>query len=273
MMNVHYKITILSVSILLVLAIIIGQGTANADQKKMVISAVETARRQGISEEIISNILAYSLDGKNNKSHSIHLLSILIRVSEAGIPLNPFDDKINEGFGKQIQPEKIEKSLNKLFDNYVFVRDMLDKAYNNSWVYSEKDILALVESMDYGLPRNELRLLFEWAPAISPEMLSTAAINKALLRQISIDDKLIDSIIYTGLSNQSLTPRWLLFFKVVVAAEKKGISSTKIANAAKDVLTQKGDVGKILEKLGFTSRDVRHGPHIDSPPSANGHSP
>jgi hypothetical protein len=59
-----------------------------------------------------------------------------------------------------------------------------------------------------------------------------------------------------------------LFFKVAAAARQKGISPTRIAEVAKDVLIQNGDLKQVLRELEFTSRDVRHGPHLESPPGA-----
>jgi hypothetical protein len=97
-------------------------------------------------------------------------------------------------------------------------------------------------------------------------MLAVAARNKALLRQLSFEEKIIDDILFTGLKYQSLTPQWSLFFKVASAARQKGISSSRMAEVAKDVLIQKGDLKQVLKELDFTSRDVRHGPHLGSPP-------
>ena len=149
------------------------------------------------------------------------------------------------------------------------MRQLLKKKYAGSRIYYENDLTDLVESLGFGITRQELRLLFNRAPDVAPEMLAVAAKNKALLKQLAFDDRIIDDILFTGLQNQSLTPQWSLFFKIASAARQKGISSTRIAEVAKDVLIQNGDLKQVLMELEFTSRDVRHGPHLDSPPGAD----
>jgi hypothetical protein len=261
-----YKIIALVVAIPAIFLLSIGQRVIYAGHQKPVSSAVESARRQDVPEEILTRLLAYALDNRLGADRTVHLLLLLIRVREAQFPLSPFVDKIHEGLAKQIKPERLENGLNKRLDDYQFVRQLLEKKYASSRVYSESDLTVLVESLDFGITREELRLLFDQAPAVPPEMLAVAAKNKALLKQLSFDEGIIDDILFTGLATHSLTSRWSLFFKVAAAAERRGIPPARIAEAAKNVLIQKGDLEQVLMELEFTSRDVRHGPHLDSPP-------
>lgn len=246
-----------------------GQTAVYAGHQKPVLSAVNSARRQGVPEEILTRLLAYALDNQLGADHTVHILTILVRVREDQFSLNPFLDKIQEGLAKQIDPQRLEDGLNKLLDDYKFVRQLLKNKYTGSRLYSENDLTNLVESLGLGITRQELRLLFNRAPDVPPEMLAVAAKNKALLKQLSFDDEIIDDILLTGLAKNSLTPNWSLFFKVAAAAKRKGIPSTRIAEVAKDVLIQNGDLKQVLRELEFTSRDVRHGPHLESPPGAD----
>jgi hypothetical protein len=268
-MKAFYKAIALLIAIQTICIVSLGQPSVYASHQGPVVSAVESARRQGVPEEIINHLLAYALDNQLGADHTVHILSILIRVREAQLPLSPYLDKIQEGLAKQIDPQRLEDGLNKHLNDYQFVRQLLEKKYAGSRIYAESDLKDLVESLDFGINREELRLLFDRAPAVPPEMMAVAAKNKALLKQLAFDDGIIDDILFTGLAKNSLTPRWSLFFKVAAAAKQKGISTARIAEVAKAVLSQNGDLGQVLTELEFTSRDVRHGPHLDSPPDAD----
>ena len=265
-MKAFYKITPLAIAIQVILLFSLGQTAVQAGHQKPVISAVESALQQGVPEEIINRLLAYALDNQLSAEHTVHLLAILTQVREAQFPVKPFLDKIQEGLSKLIDFERLESSLAKRLDDYRFVRQLLRKKYAASRVDADSDLTLLVESLDFGIKRGELRLLFDRAPAVPPAMLAVAAKNKALLKQLSFDDGIIDDILFTGLANNSLTTRWSLFFKVAAAAKRKGIPTARIGEVAKNVLIQHGDLHQVLKELEFTSRDVRHGPHLDSPP-------
>jgi hypothetical protein len=268
-MKAFYKTITLLVSIAMIFVVLNRQTEVYAGHQKPVLSAVNSARQQGVPEELLNRLLAYALDNQISADHTVLMISTLIRVREAQFPLNPFLDKIQEGLTKQIDPERMGNGLNKRLDDYKFVRQLLKKKYAESRIYSENDLTALVESLDYGLARQELHLLFDRTPSVPPEMLAVASKNKALLKQLSFDDGMIDGILFTGLKNQSLTSQWSSFYKVAAAAKRKGIPIDRIAEVAKNVLMQNGDPRQVLMKLEFISRDIKHGPHLDSPSSAD----
>ncbi len=246
-----------------------GHKAAYADHQKPVLATVNEARRLGVPEGSINHLLAYALDNQLGADHTVHMLTILIRVRESQFPLGPFLNKIQEGLAKQIDPQRLEAGLNQRLDDYRFVNRLLNTKYAGSRRWAAADQTALVDSLGFGLKRRQLRRLFERAPAVPPAMLAIAAKNKALLKQITFKDEIADEIVFTGLTNKSLTSQWSLFFKVAAAARRKGISEAQIAAAAKTALRQQGDLQQVLVALEFTSRDVRHGPHLDSPPGAD----
>jgi hypothetical protein len=269
MMKLFYKITALTVVIFAFILIPFDQTVTYADHQKSVFSAVETASQQGVPEEVINRLLAYALDNQLSGKHTVQLLSVMIEVHKAKLPIDPFVEKIQEGLAKQVPPEKLVNSLNKRLNNYKFVKELLKKKYVGTQNFAESVLSVFVESLDFGLTKEELSLLINTAPQVPPQMLSIAAKNKALLRQLTFEEKFVDDILFIGLKYQSFTSRWSLFFKVVMAAERKGISQARIANASKDILSENGDLEEVLTVLGFSSRDVRHGPHLDSPPDVD----
>jgi hypothetical protein len=268
-MKVFNKVIVLLIAIQMICLASFRQTAIYAGHQGPVLSTVNSARLQGVPEEVLIRLLAYALENQIGRDHTVHMLTILIRVHEGQFPLSPFLDKIQEGMVKQIDPQRLVDGLNKHLDDCQFVRQLLEKKYTGSRVYSENDFTVLVDSLKFGNTRQELRDLFNRAPAAPLAMLSVAAKNKALLRQLEFDDRTIDAIMFTGLKNHSLTPRWSLFFKVAAAAKQKGIPTARIAEVTKAVLAQNGDPVQVLKELEFTFRDVRHGPHLDSPPDAD----
>ena len=268
-MKISCKAIALLIAVQAVGLVLSGQAMVYAGHQGPVLAAVNSARRQGVPEKILTRLLAYTLDNQLDADHTVHLLSILIQARESSFPLDPFLNKIQEGLAKQVDPERLENGLRKRLDDYTFVRQLLEKKYGGLRPYAPTDLTALVESLDFGITRGQLAELFTRAPAVPPEMLSVAAKNKALLKQLAFDNRTIDTIIFTGLTHNSLGPRWALFFKVAAAARLKGIPAARIAEVAKAVLAQGGDPGQVLAELDFTSRDIRHGPHQDSPPDTD----
>jgi hypothetical protein len=263
-MKAFYKKRYLAVAFHLLAILLLSQIAISADNDNTVIPAVESAINQGVSTEIIARVLSYSIDYRLNTEQASYIISILTEANKANLPLNPIHNKIREGLNKQIPPKLLIIGLRRHLDDYIFVDKLLYKKYNDSKAYNDEAIIGLVDSINYGITKDEMKQLFKTAPMVPPEMLSIAAKNKALLRQIGYDDKLIDDILITGLENSSLTSRWELLFKVAAAADKKEISKTAFVNASKKVLIQNGDIVQVLELLDFTLRDVKHGPHLDS---------
>jgi hypothetical protein len=269
MMKLFYKITVLAVVIFAVILIPLDQTATYADHQKTVLSAVKSASQQGVPEKAITRLLVYALDNQLSGKHTVQLLSMMIKVHKAKFPIDPFVEKIQEGLAKQVPPERLVNSLNKRLNSYKFVKELLKKKYVGTQNFAESVLLMFVDSLDFGLSKEELNLLIIQAPQVPPKMLSIAAKNKALIRQLNFEEKIVDDILFTGLKYQSFTSRWSLLFKVVAAAGRKGISQARIAKASKDVLSRNGDLEEVLSVLGFSSRDIRHGPHLDSPPDVD----
>jgi len=244
---------------------VVFQGSAYAEHINQLYSTLESAKRQGIPEDILNYLLAYSVENSLDSDHAVHVIQILTNAKENGLSLAPFKDKIREGISKHVAPGRIEEGLKELLSDQQFARDLLKEKFKASQKQSETTLQSLVESLELGLSRQEIRSICESAPSVPPEMLAIAVRNMAYLKQIGFDAELGDRILSTGLANKSLTAGWSPFYRLVVAAKRKGISESVIARTAVEALQEKNDLRQVMKKLGFILRNVKQGPQRSLP--------
>ena len=239
---------------------VIFQGNALAEHANQLFPTLESAKRQGIPEDILNYLLAYSVENSLDADHAVHVIQILTHVKEMGLSLAPFQDKIREGISKHVAPGRIEEGLKEILSDYQFARDLLKEKFEAHQKQSETALQSLVEGLELGLSRQELRSFCESSPSVPPEMLAIAVRNLAYLKQIDFDSKLGDKILSTGLTNKSLTAEWSPFYRLASTAKRKGISDGDIAQAAVEALKEKKDLRQVLKRLGFILRNVKQGP-------------
>jgi len=245
----------------LILLAEIGHADFTAGQKAAIQLSVQEARRQGIPEAAIVDLLSDGFDAGLSADRMASLVQVLNRIRQADLPLPPFLAKIHEGLHKQVDQQHLMTSLQRRIDDYQFVRRQLGRKYPRRSVADQSDLTALAECLDLGLSRESLARLFERAPAVEPAMLAVAAKNQALLDQLGFRQDLAEDMLLTGLNYRNLTTGWTGLFKVAAAARRKGISEERLALVVKQVLRSGGDLPQVLTELDFTSRDVRHGPY------------
>lgn len=264
-MKIFYKVRFPLLTLAVVMAAAFVCWPISASDHRPLLAAVESARSQGVPDEMLNLLLAYAVDNALGPEHTVHMIQLLTRIQKAGIPLGPFEDKIREGAAKHVDPQKLENALNFIFEDFRFVDSLLNRKPGASVMSSEEVQVLCVKSLDLGLDRQELNELFEKNSAAPPEMLAVAALNKAYLKQMAFDSALIDDILSTGLAMRNLTNQWLSFYRLAAASKRKGLSDNQVAQAAIDALKQNGDLRQVLTSLKFVLRDVRHGPHQELP--------
>jgi hypothetical protein len=91
-------------------------------------------------------------------------------------------------------------------------------------------------------------------------MLARATEILALLKQVRFNESLTRKILFTGLRKNSLSQSWDYLARVVATAKRRQIPDDEIARAALEALEANRPFGDFMATLGFTPRDVRHGP-------------
>lgn len=231
-------------------------------QGTRVATLVEKARAAGVPDQSLSQILTLSVDRGLTPADTSAILDVLLVTRKENLPLEPFLGKIEEGLAKGATAQVIVAVLEQKADDYRFTRTLLLRTVPGAegQPVSENDLTSIVNSLNGGVSRQELMKFIEEAPAAPASMLAIAAENLALLRQMGFDGTLTSRILFTGLRLKSLSPSWRYLPRIVVAARSKGMSDPDIAEAAVKALSEKRDVAGLMQMLGFTGRDLRHGP-------------
>lgn len=207
---------------------------------------------------------AYSLEGSLRQAQEDGRLTpeeaegIQIRIDQAreqGLPSAPFAAKVEEGLAKRVRAQVIIHALDVIQGDYAFARDTLRR---NGAEPSPDDIVQTGDSLRLGLTRRELTEMAELNPPAS--MLATAARTRAALNAIGFAAELSGDILRRGISLGSLTPGWEQLFRVVQRTRANGMSDAALAAAATRILADGGNPADVLQELGLTDRDTRHGP-------------
>ena len=174
---------------------------------------------------------------------------------EQGLPQAPFVTKVEEGLAKRAGGQAIINALNIMRGDYAFAREALMRGGAEP---TPDDIVRTGDGLRLGLTRGELSELADLhAP---PAMLATAARARAALNSIGFPAPLSDEILRRGLSLGSLKPAWEQLFRAVQRTRQAGLPDTAAADAAIRVLADGGGPAEMLQDLGLTGRDTRHGP-------------
>jgi hypothetical protein len=234
-------------------------------QGTSVAALVEQARTAGIPDHELNQILTLSADHRLAPADTSAVLRVLLTARAANFPVKPFVGKVEEGLAKGVPIQTIVAVLEQKADAYRFVQTLLLQAAPiEAPPFSENDLTSIVNSLNAGVARQELVKLIEEAPAAPVSMLAIAAENLALLRQMGFEETLTSRILVTGLRLKGFSPSWRYLPRVVVASRIRGTPDTDIAEAAMKALSEKRDVAGLMEMLGFTGRDLRHGPSAES---------
>lgn len=233
-----------------------GQGQP-ADQS--VTASIRAARTVGVSETVLNRLMSLAADHRLEDDGVVRLLNFFQTVQTEDLPIDPFMGKIEEGLAKQIPLDTIAAVLGKKLEDYRFVRRVLTIKTEEQEI-SHQDLSRMVGSLDGGITREELARFIQEVSTQDLSMLARATEILALLKQVRFNESLTREILFTGLRNHSLTQSWDYLAKVVSLAKHKGATDHEIAIAAQAALREKYPLKEFMAALGFTSRDVRHGP-------------
>lgn len=227
--------------------------------ERSVTASVWEARQAGVAESVLNQLLILAADHRLEDDGVVRLVNFVQMVQAENLPIGPFMGKIEEGLAKQIPLDTIAAVLTQKLDDYRFVRKLLSTKTGHQEI-SHQDLSRMVDSLDGGIARDELARFLLEAPGQDPSMLARASEILALLKQIRFNQTLTQEILFTGLENNSLGQSWDYLARVVATAKGRQISDDEIARAAQEALQAKRPFKDFMANLGFTPRDLQHGP-------------
>ncbi|MDQ7032380.1 MAG: hypothetical protein Q9M37_06660 [Desulfonauticus sp.] len=187
------------------------------------------------------------------------LLQVLLMAQHKQVSLSLLISKIEEGLAKKVPPQIIAQALLKEIDNYCYVRNLLKTFFSCApeKLISNKVVKTIVDSLSLGLSRKELAQFIKSAPIAPLSMLAIAIENLALLKQIHFNPDMAKQIMFTGLRYKSFSSDWRYVAKIIALAKKRNLSDKQITKAALQILRHKQHLNKLMELLGFTSRNLQ----------------
>ncbi len=264
-MRPSFKVVPTSVLFILLLRPYFDSATVNAQSPQQgITSSVEAARDAGIPDTVLSRILTLSIDHQLSSTDVVALLDILRTVRSKNLPPQPFVSKIEEGLAKKVAVPTIAATLEHKIDDYQFVRTLLSSAAvpGADQPAADLDLAAMVDSLSTGISRKQLTDFIQQAPPAELSMVAIAVENLALLNQIGFPQDLTLQMLYTGLRLKRFSPSWRYLARVIVVARNRGIPDPNIAEATMRAMEEKRDLRDLMTALGFTGRDLRHGPAV-----------
>jgi hypothetical protein len=224
-----------------------------------VTASVRAARKAGVSETALNQLLILAVDHRLEDNGVVRLVNFLQTVQTEDLPIDPFMGKIEEGLTKQIPLSTLAAVLAQKLEDYRFVRRVLTRKTGVQEI-SHQDLSRMVGSLDGGITREEFARFILEASGQDLSMLARATEILALLKQVQFNESLTQEILFTGLRKNSLSQSWDYLARVVVTAKRRQIPDDEIARAAREALEANRPFGDFMATLGFTPRDLRHGP-------------
>ena len=208
---------------------------------------VEEAEATGMPVSTLNRLLVKGYVDKPSTKELSNLLCVIIEAEEDGLTPDLLFTKVDEGLAKKATLVQISSVIKAKVDDMKFAQNLL----NNGAEPQPEDtrVERLAKALSAGLTRPELTFIFiQKAPE---NMKVVAAEIKTYGKAIAFDPQLLDLIIETGISEQSLSEDWSYLIKVISLARKKNISDAQIAQKAVYSLTEKLPLSHLSACLGL----------------------
>ncbi len=236
--------------------------------------AVQAARTNGVSEELISRILVvgyhYNLESKD----MVGFLVVATEAEKRKLPVEPLVDKMEEGLAKRVETHRIQQVLRHDLVQYGFVRDVLqrtvfEKGYQPEMVKSEV-VVKLARTLSMGIAQSEMQGLLQDAPKVSMGEIVEAVEFTAALKQAGEEFPEAKEITLVGLQNGFFTRTAWNLPLMVSAAKTNHLSEDKIKAAALEVVKGNKTVLEAHIGLGLDPKSLSRGQILSAPSSSGG---
>jgi hypothetical protein len=254
---------------LLVLYLTAGDARAEEDFKV----AVQAARTNGVSEELINRILVV---GVHYNLESGVLAGFLVAVTEAErhkLPVEPLVDKMEEGLAKRVETHRIQQALRHDLVQYGFVHDLLQKTFSEKGYQLEIKSAAVVRiarTLSMGIAQTEMQALLQDVPRVPMGQIVDALEFAAALKQAGQAFSDVKEITMVGLQSGFFTRTTWNLPLMISAAKTSRLPEDKIKAAALDVVKGNRTVLEAHTGLGLDPKSLVRGPILSGPTSGGG---
>ncbi|GEM_PF-1231668 len=265
------KYLALLVPLALVVALLLP-AAATAAPSTGITAAINDARRAGVSEETVNQVLAFGYEYHLDPSTVKRFLNIMAKAAGEGLPVAPLVSKTKEGLVKRVPPSRILSVLQKEISNQVFVRKLAQTALKR-WKQPLKNLTPrlltrMSRTLQMGITKSEMEYFFAHAPRAPMSQVADALEFLAALKQAPLNARVATRLVFSGLKTGFFAKTAWQVPLMVRFAKKKSVSEDKIAAAAMDVVSRKSSVGTACKSLGLDTAALAQGPQFSASPSA-----
>ncbi|MGE5840146.1 MAG: hypothetical protein ACM34H_09440 [Deltaproteobacteria bacterium] len=253
------------------LLLIPGLSAGNARGEEDFKVAVQAARTNGVSEELINRIL---IAGYHYSLESGDLAGFLVVVSDAEkrkLPVEPLVGKMEEGLAKRVEAPRIQQALRRDLVQYGLVMETLqntlfDKGYPRENAKSGA-VVRLARALSMGIAQSEMQSLLQDAPKVSIGEIVDAVEFTAALKQAGEAFPEAKEITLVGLQSGFFTRTAWTLPLMVSAAKMNHLPDDKIKASALEVVKGNKTVLEAHTGLGLDPKSLSRGPLLSGPSS------
>ncbi len=244
---------------------------ASAEDATDVTAAVKRARDSGVPENMLSQMLAFGYKYNLKAVEMANFVNITREAKEEDLPIGPLVSKMEEGLGKRIHAEIIERVLRQQLSQYHFARRVAHKTMNRWSIPTQSlesgELARLSKTLSMGISRQEMEGFFARAPQAPIAEIVNALELMAALKQSNLQTEMSEEIVFTGLKKGFFSKTAWDLPLMVSAAKSKKIADEKIKAVAIEVVSGKKSVLKAHTELGLDPHDLASGPQFSGSPS------
>jgi len=244
---------------------------ASAENATDVTAAVKRARDSGVPENVLSQMLAFGYKYNLKAVEMANFVNIIREAKEEDLPIGPLVSKMEEGLGKRIHAEIIERVLRQQLSQYHFARRVVHKTMNRWSIPTQSlesgELVRLSKTLSMGISRQEMEGFFARAPQAPIGEIVNALELMAALKQSHLQTEMSEEIVFTGLKKGFFSKTAWNLPLMVSAAKSKKIADEKIKAVAIEVVSGKKSVLKAHTDLGLDPHNLVLGPQFSGSPS------
>jgi|GEM_PF-5605388 len=273
-----------------VLLLVISPSMAQ-DSVQSLHGTIKSARTQGIQNEEIDKLIQRAREKEVSDQDIAGILQPAVETATEHFPYNLVINKSLEGIAKDVQPNVIIKTENKLQNNVRIAAKMTDEWIKNPTIqdligrngqtgsdntFRNQVLKSAARAMFQGVPTNELRQLFtdmaqgETAAHMYPKQVSVAIGVLPDLPTTKNHPDVSRAIILQSIKRHFTSSQIQQLPSAMIRAEQMGqLPAEAISNNMKNQMTQGEVAMTILQGLFDSNGNFKGGPPTGIPPGLN----
>jgi antitoxin component of RelBE/YafQ-DinJ toxin-antitoxin module len=225
-----------------------------AENDMSVEHARQQAKQAGVDETVLDRLLATAQRRRINASTQIRWLKLMKTAAEEELPIEPLNNKIEEGLVKNISGERIAAAIKKTLQDLRYADLLIKqdlhaaKSFGKSEDYGQ-NITRLGKLLSAGLDKTEIEGLFcKWRPTPLRQRVEALSFY-AVVKQAGLQPATANQIAATGLQHGHFHGFPLELAMMIKAARIQQISERRIMQAALKVVRGQQSVLESYRRL------------------------